>query len=99
MDFQPSEDVDRLTSHILWGLAKEQLIGYFTSEKVGLIRRMKGNAPGDGTVMRPTPVGVELFLWAHGKRDLALRALLDRNVVHSSIASVILPSGDSIDGN
>jgi hypothetical protein len=99
MDYQPSEDAERLTSHVLWGLAKEQLIGHFISGSAELLRRMKSSVPGDGIVMTPTPVGAELFLWAHGRADLPLKALLDCDIDQSSLSSVILPDRDSIAGN
>jgi len=99
MDFQPSENRERLVGHVLWGLAKEQLIGHFVSGTAELLRRMKANPPGDGIVMTPSPVGVELFLWAHGKADLPLNAVLDSELNHSSIPGVVLPDGESIAGN
>lgn len=71
MDFSENEDVNILLSHIMFGLAREGIIedNFKFGSKESMQRTFK-NAPTEGIIFQPSPLGIELFLWAYGKSDL-----------------------------
>lgn len=74
MEFDGQENVEVLWDHIMFGLAKESLIDdFFYSGDKEYIKQFFGKAPGPGIIFQPSPLGIELFLWAYGKGDLPIK--------------------------
>lgn len=75
MDFQDSEidESFNITTHILCGLEKENLIDGFQAGMIGnnLGRHFDG-ARGQGIICGFSLSGIELFLWAYGKRKIPI---------------------------
>jgi hypothetical protein len=92
MEFSPDEDHDILTSHIIFGLDREDLIG---SEirwgKKEYIQQDFEKASGEGLLVTPSPWGVELFLWAHGLGDVKVADFLKPTTVIESAIEIDLP--------
>lgn len=68
-------------SHTIFGLSREALIEdqFF----VGTVERVKSYYPGadvPGLVFLPSALGVELFLWVHGKGDLHVNEILNPTI-------------------
>jgi hypothetical protein len=81
MEFGPGEKGDVLLSHVMFGLAREALIeSSFNYGPLPDIRSYYPEADTSGIVISPSALGVELFLWAHGRGDLAACAILDGGV-------------------
>ncbi len=81
LDFSEAEDPGVITSHVMFGLSREALIdGAF---QFGDTEHLKGSYPeadDPGLLFAPSALGVELYLWAHGRGDLPVRAILDSSV-------------------
>lgn len=99
---QPEDDEDwqSLSSHALYGLNRERLIGsdWFTGPADEVRIRSTMEDPPSGLLVGPTPLGVELYMWAHGKGQLPIRAftsLTDEDMFETDIP---LPSSASIVG-
>jgi hypothetical protein len=73
MEFSQGEmdQVGSLLAHSFFGLSKENLIEDFCSGNGKDLRELRGflkNLPEEGGIfIRPSVLGVELFLWAHGQ--------------------------------
>lgn len=64
--------------HIMFGLAKEELIGPdLAYGSVDTIRTLFRAAPSEGVIIKPSALGVELFLWGHGRSDLKMNEFLN----------------------
>jgi len=76
MEFSEGENSGILSVHILNGLRRENFLGHFSYGGQEFLKEgAYVQAPGAGIVLQPTTIGVELFLWAHGKSDLDIRAI------------------------
>lgn len=68
MDFAPGENSGDAASQALWQLSFENLIqNWAISNSSALQERHHRSFPDDGIVFAPTPVGIALYLWAHGR--------------------------------
>jgi hypothetical protein len=77
MGYEPTEDSFGATSHAMYALSREQLIG--DDFRLGSLQLMQQEAPTaweEGLIFEPSISGVELYLWAHGKATLGSGALL-----------------------
>lgn len=77
MDFVEGESKERsnILTHSIVGLAKENLID--DDYQYGSAEHLKKKYPlaeSAGTILQPSPLGIELFLWAYGlgKNSLAV---------------------------
>ncbi len=71
MEFEQEENINVLSSHIIFGLQKESLIGdIFGYGPKEHIKKWFKNAPTKGIIFQPSVLGIELFLWAYGKPHL-----------------------------
>jgi hypothetical protein len=96
MDFSSKEQehFNQLTGHALFGLVKEDLIGEnYTYAREEEMKRRFGDKVRTGLVFTPTGLGVELFLWAHGRGDLHVKALLEPEITFSSETKINIPAG------
>jgi hypothetical protein len=78
MEFGAGENVSALISHTMFGLVRETLID--NSFAFGMAEDLRGeynsgNEPG--LLFLPSMLGVELYLWAHGRGDLLPSAILN----------------------
>jgi hypothetical protein len=78
MEFGPGERLEVLLGHVMFGLVRETLIdNSFAFGPPNEIQMLYPQAGEPGLVISPSPLGVELFLWAHGRGDLAANAILN----------------------
>lgn len=71
MDISSAEDVLEVIAHSLFGLEREKLITTFISTtKEDLANDYGVEAKGSGIIFQPSTLGVELFLWAHGRGEI-----------------------------
>ena len=79
LDLSESENPNTLIPHIVPGLVREELIeDTFRYGGIDNVRKEIPDASAPGMVLTPSPLGIELYLWAYGKGDLTCEALLDR---------------------
>lgn len=77
MEFGPKEDCAQILSHVMFGLARETLIEeHFLFGDPELIKVLYPGAARHGILFEPSVLGVELFLWAHGKSNLGTNDIL-----------------------
>jgi hypothetical protein len=82
MEFVESETsgygITSLLTHSLDGLQSRGLIhsGWLAGPREGLLTNWP-QVPGDGILVAPTSLGVELFLWAHGVGQLLATSFFD----------------------
>ena len=76
IDASEDEDWQVLSSHALHGLNREGLIGreWFTGPAEEIRVRSTMVDPPSGLLVGPSPMGVELYLWAVGKGQLPIEA-------------------------
>lgn len=80
MEFGSHEDEDVLLPHIMFGLEKEGLIlGGWAGGLHSRPRTEWIQAKELGFRLRPSVVGSELFLWAHGQGNIAVSAFLKQD--------------------
>jgi hypothetical protein len=100
MELTETEDYETILGHTMFGLNSEGLIGDYQWSRsakdltIGL-DVIDGNAedgPG-GIVIVPTSLGVELYMWAHGRGQISTSRFLDREVVLSSDVKVTVSPG------
>jgi len=81
MELTDKEDLDSLLPHVLFGLAKENLIDQgFAYGDADSIKERYSRADQGGFLVRPSALGVELFCWAHGKGDVRISDFLKPEV-------------------
>ncbi|RJP65460.1 MAG: hypothetical protein C4532_17670 [Candidatus Abyssobacteria bacterium SURF_17] len=93
MDFIQEERVNTLMPHVMFGLHKERLIDDTFS--FGSTRRMQERFPPaqkPGILFAPTPPGVELFLWAHGRSDLHVKDFFQPAQVFEIVTDITIPT-------
>ena len=80
MDFVQSE-ADQLTeilSHSIYGLVKEDLLDkYFQYGNADHLKQSNPSINSSGFIFQPTPLGIELFLWAYGKGNYSASNFLN----------------------
>lgn len=78
MEFGNREKIDTLLPHVMFGLAREMLIEpEFLFGDPGLLKQFYPGADRHGILFSPSALGVELFLWAHGKGNLVVNEILN----------------------
>jgi hypothetical protein len=78
MAYEQGEIESVLNAHVFFGLAAEGLVE--DSVQYGMpedIRKLHAFVNGPGAVVTPTPLGAELYLWAHGRGDMSPKDFLD----------------------
>jgi hypothetical protein len=98
MDFVPEEDWTQILPHTMFGLGELGLIdGTWRFGNAEDIRRDWHRATSGGIIVGPSPLGTELFLWAHGLGNTPVFRFLDKEtVLESDIAIAIDPGITSI---
>lgn len=79
MGFDEKENPSVLVPHTLFGLVKEELIDkQFACGNEELMRGYLDRATRAGVMFQPSPSGVELFLWGHGRAELQVQEFFDK---------------------
>ncbi|HEX4638987.1 MAG TPA: hypothetical protein VH170_05830 [Chthoniobacterales bacterium] len=91
MGFSRSEDFSALLSHAMNGLAREQLIGdhWGSGTPQYLQKEFHTSNNEAGIVYSASAIGLELYLWAHGRRD-AIGDFLKASVKFEPLAEISL---------
>lgn len=76
MEFSEGEDIGNILSHVVFGLDREKLIE--SNFEFGGTEKIK-NFGSNGIIFIPSTLGVELFLWAHGKGNIPVQQFLETN--------------------
>ncbi len=74
MEFSNGEDIGNILSHVMFGLDREKLIE--NNFEFGATEKIKNFGTG-GIVFIPSTLGIELFLWAHGKGNIPVHKFLE----------------------
>jgi len=78
MEFSYKENPSVVLHHVMFGLIRERLIeDHFQFGPAEHIKQHYSGAEESGLLFSPSALGVELFLWAHGRGDLVLNQILD----------------------
>jgi hypothetical protein len=96
MDFQPNEQRGVLDAHIMYGLSHEVLIdGRWLAgggpERLNAIASIQVEC--DGLVYLPSAVGLELYLWAHGLKEMAIGKFLVEKFTPMTLDGLAIPDG------
>lgn len=95
LDLTPKEDGNVLSIHVMNGLARESLVdNYWCSGSPELLEPGLGWLPSkQGIVFAPSAIGVELFMWAHGKGDARINTFLNSNLRFEPASDVKIKNG------
>ncbi|MBI2271992.1 MAG: hypothetical protein HYU69_16760 [Bacteroidetes bacterium] len=96
MDFVEEEkkEISNLINHSIFGLLKEDLIdGYFQFGGKEHIQKTFPESNVGGMILQPSPLGIELFLWAYGKGQVHIQDFL-KNSITFEIDEKIKLSGE-----
>lgn len=85
MDCSTNEDPSVITAHSIAGLATEGLIGQYA------FGREHHAILGHGVVATPSPLGSELYMWAHGYSLQLPDAILDPNLSFPQVMDFPVP--------
>jgi hypothetical protein len=77
LEFSDRENYDAILSHVMFGLAREVLIEQsFMYGSPEILRNAYPKVDQHGILFSPSPLGVELYLWAHGRGHLGVHDFL-----------------------
>jgi hypothetical protein len=77
MELQKQENLNSILTHVMLGLTREALIDeLFCWGSIEAVHLMYPAGSEPGIVFVPSGLGIELYLWAHGKGDLDIRDIL-----------------------
>jgi hypothetical protein len=94
MEFSAKENVSVILNHVMFGLLRESLVEEnFRFGPVDHIRAEFAHAQDGGILFSPSALGVELFLWAHGRGDLHPNAILDPSIQLRSETQISVAPG------
>ncbi len=92
MDFVQNEDPDVIIPHILNGLRGESLIDPIWDRVKGNVFKIPNISLEDYCIcVHPSPLGMELFLWIHGKGNVKVSDFLNRDHVLKINAAINIP--------
>ncbi len=95
MDYQPEEKPNVLIPHVMNGLCREELIGQgWSSGSPGHLKKLENVEPeSNGIVFRPSAVGLELYLWAHGLSTISVADFLKVDFRPMQLEGMTIPAG------
>lgn len=89
MDFTPDENWEQILSHTMFGIGKLGLVDEFWQYgNADHIRNTWPQATAGGIIVAPSPLGAELFLWAHGLGSTPVNQFLRSEVVLESDVTI-----------
>ena len=81
MEFSAKEDAVVILNHVMFGLAKENLIEpSFHFGSADYMSKQYGDRASAGIVFAPSALGAELFLWAYGRGDVNVTRFLEPDI-------------------
>ena len=81
MELSPKEDLLVIIGHSMFGLYREDLLNRFISTtKEDLAENYETEAEENGIIFQPSALGVELFLWAHGRGEVPVWRFLESDI-------------------
>lgn len=83
----------QIQSHALWGLTNSSLIQTMVYGHEEFIKGHFSAATGPGLIIAPSSFGIELFLWAHGRGDIAPDEFLNSEVEIEPENDVVINPG------
>jgi len=94
MDFQKEESIDIVITHVFNGLVREKLTDEsWCSGSAKYLKDSTGvSTPSAGVMYAPTPLGIELYLWAHGCREVSLEDFLLEDLPVIELAGLEMPT-------
>jgi len=94
MEFSGSENLDTILSHVMFGLSREALIEpEFFCGDAKLMMTQHAGIRVPGIMFSPSALGVELFLWAHGKGTLNVNEILNPITTLTADATITTAPG------
>ena len=99
LDFseEEGETLGAILPHSLFGLAREQLLSEkFMIGTVEMIKKKHPEAAMGGILFRPSPLGLELFLWAHGRSSWTWRQFFDEANRFEIVGGIEINSGSQV---
>ncbi len=74
MDFGAKENRNIIVAHSMVGLIREGLLDkFYAIGKEDELKEFSSSINESGVIFQPSTVGVEMFLWAHGKGELSIQ--------------------------
>jgi hypothetical protein len=81
MELSPKEDLLVIIGHSMFGLYREDLLNRFISTtKEDLAENYETEVEESGIIFQPSALGVELFLWAHGRGEVPVWRFLESEI-------------------
>lgn len=93
MDIGKTEDPNLILEHSLYGLMKESLIYTFAIGSEITFPDVFKNIKDFGIMFQPAGLGVELYLWAHGRGDLAMKNFINPQYQFHNEIEINIPAG------
>lgn len=95
MDYGDDEDQEIISSHSMWWLAREELLGWNPGGSVEYLSSIEHlhtyRFREGGTIAWPTIPGVELYMWALGKGQLKVSDYLRLDLTNSTVPDIEIP--------
>jgi hypothetical protein len=103
MELSEKEDITVVLTHAIVGLERESLIdSNYNFGAADHVKAYYSAAPGEGILVRPSPFGVELSHWAHGRGDVPIHHFIEPTVELRSRVRIVMvpgPHGTKHKGN
>lgn len=92
MDFGPKENQNTIVAHSMVGLIREGLLDkFYAIGTASGLKEFSSSIKKSGVIFQPSPVGVEMFLWAHGKGELSIRQFFETRYSFDCINEIHKP--------
>jgi hypothetical protein len=93
MEFDNKENLVTILNHVMFGLSRESLIvGEFLFGKPEHLKSRYDGVDVPGILFSPSALGVELFLWAHGRGNLNVHQFLNPTILFNSDVEITITS-------
>ncbi|MBT5305471.1 MAG: hypothetical protein HOL31_10365 [Candidatus Scalindua sp.] len=98
MDFQSDEDLKVLTTHTMDGLVREALIDeeWAAGSMAHIKKFSRLKVDTNGIVFHPSPVELELYLWAHGVSSVSAGNFLAADFSPMALDGMAIPEGEKL---
>lgn len=94
MNFENSENQNTIVAHSMVGLIRGGLLDrFYAIGSSSVLQEYSNKIEKAGVIFQPSTVGVELFLWAHGRSDLSVQQFFEQKYLFESINDIHKPSG------
>jgi len=94
MDFGNEEDDEILVPHIMNGLTRENLVrGWAAGGAAHISQSLDKEVRDAGIMFRPSFLGMELFLWAHGLGNRSIAQFFAVGTIFEELSGITIPDG------